>query len=301
MKIKHSLAALVAIATTACSSDAPDNVNKFPDDNIIRVTTTINDVIGSRATSTYTGDNFALYISPKGVENAYTYKNVWFSQSDSQWKPTDGSEMRWQNSTTEYEYSAYAPASGDTGSALENNLLGYDLSTNNIDLLWAHNSGLASTLASSGAINIVFDHIFCRFIVDLEVGNSCYLESTSNPVSVVSFTNATGAGKFNVKTGEISETSEVEIFASAGTHVAGTLTTDGRYTTGGDYMAPGNQSVQVLLEVNGVVYSYTHPAYNFEAGKSYTLKIKVGESSVNAKGITVGDWSTGGSSDISTH
>jgi hypothetical protein len=118
---------------------------------------------------------------------------------------------------------------------------------------------------------------------------------------MVSFTNATGSGSLNVKTGEFSNTGSVEIIASAGTHVVGTLTADGTYTTGGDYMAPGNQSVTVYIVTNGIEYSYTHPAYNFEAGKSYTLKVKVGESSVNAKGITVSSWNDGNSSTVSTH
>jgi uncharacterized protein (DUF2147 family) len=302
MKISYYCAALLALGLTACSSNSePENVNKFPEDNVIRVTTNITDVVASRSTSDYKGENFALYISPKDLENSYTYKNVWFSQSGSTWLPTDNSEMRWQNKETNYEYSAYAPASGTSGTALYDNLLNYNLAANNIDLLWASGSGVASTLASSGALNIVFNHAFCRFTVEVEVGNAFYLSSTANPISMVSFTNATGSGSFNVKTGEFSNTGSVEIIASAGTHVAGTLTADGTYTTGGDYMAPGEQSVTVYIVTNGAEYSYTHPAYNFEAGKSYTLKVKVGESSVNAKGITVSSWNDGSASNVSTH
>jgi hypothetical protein len=302
MKISYYCTALLVLGMTACSNEnEPLEVNNFPEDNVIRVTTNINDVVASRSTADYKGENFALYISPKDLENSYTYKNVWFSQSGSTWLPSDNSELRWQNEETNYEYSAYAPASGTSGTALSDNLLTYNLAANNIDLLYASGSGKASELASSGALNIIFDHAFCKFAVEVEVGNSFYLSSKDTPISMVSFTNATGSGSFNVKTGEFSNTGSVEIIASAGTHVAGTLTADGTYTTGGDYMAPGEQSVTVYIVTNGAEYSYTHPAYNFDAGKSYTLKVKVGESSVNAKGITVSSWNDGGSSSISTH
>jgi hypothetical protein len=302
MKTAYYSAAIVALTLTACSADnEPENVNRFPEDNVIRVTTNITDVVASRSTSDYTGENFALYISPKDLENSYTYKNVWFSQSGSAWLPADDSELRWQNKETNYEYYAYAPASGTTGTALSDNLLTYNLAANNIDLLWASGSGVASTLASSGALNIVFNHIFCKFTVEVEVGNAFYSSSTANPITKLSFTNDFGSGSFNIKTGKISNTGSIEITASTGKHVAGTLTANGTYTTGGDYMAPGEQSVTVYLVIDGTEYSYTHPNYTFEAGKSYTLKVKVGKSNVNVKGITVSGWNDGSSSNISTH
>jgi hypothetical protein len=287
---------------TACSNEnEPLEVNNFPEDNVIRVTTNINDVVASRSTSDYTGDNFALYISPKDTENSYTYKNVWFSQSGSTWSPTDGSELNWQGKDTDYEYSAYAPASGTTGTALTDNLLSYNLGTDNFDLLYASGSGKASALASSGALNIVFNHAFCRFAVEVEVGSAFYSSSTTNPITKLSFTNDLGSGSFNVKTGAFSNTASAEIVASTGTHTAGSLSTNGKYITGGDYMAPGTQAVTIYIVADGIEYSYTHTSYTFEAGKSYTLKVKVGESSVNAKGISVSSWSNGGSSNVSTN
>jgi hypothetical protein len=226
---------------------------------------------------------------------------VWFSQSGSTWSPTDGSELSWQGKDTDYEYSAYAPASGTTGTALTDNLLSYNLGTDNFDLLYASGSGKASALALSGALNIVFNHAFCKFAVEVEVGSAFYSSSTANPITKLSFTNDLGSGSFNVKTGEFSNTASAEIVASTGTHTAGSITTNGKYTTGGDYMAPGTQAVTIYIVADGIEYSYTHTSYTFEAGKSYTLKVKVGESSVNAKGISVSSWSNGGSSNVSTN
>jgi hypothetical protein len=301
MKLSYIFAAAAALCLASCSDNEPADGNKFPDDNVIRVTTNINDVVKARSTSDYTGDDFALYISPADAENIYTYKNVWFGLSAGQWLPIDGSELHWQSKTTNYTYSAYAPAAGTNGTALTDNRLSYDLSNNNFDLIWTSGKGLASDLAASGALNLTFDHQFCRFALEIVVGNSFYLSSSENPIDAVSFTNATGKGQFNVLTGEITNAEEVEIVASAGSHTAGTLTEDGVYTTAGDYIAPGEQSITVNLTVNGDDYSYTHPFYNFEAGKSYTLKIKVGESSVNATGITISQWNENEATDISTH
>jgi hypothetical protein len=150
-------------------------------------------------------------------------------------------------------------------------------------------------------LNIEFKHEFCRFTVDVEVGSGFYKSSKDNPISAVYFTNATGAGYFNVKTGQFSNTSEVKITASAGTHTAGTSTESGRYVTGGDFMAPGNQSVTVCIVAGREEYRYAHPAYTFESGKNYTLKVKVEGASVDVTGVNKNEWGNGGSTDISTH
>jgi hypothetical protein len=295
---KYAAIAAAALGIASCSSDEPTEVSNFPADNVIRVTTNITDVVKSRSASEYTGDNFALYISPTNVTNIYTYSNVWFTRKDSyQWLPDDGRELHWQSQSTAYTYSAYAPAS-EPG---ENDEISYNLSNWNYDLIFASGSGIASELAASGALNLTFNHVFSRFTVDITIGNSFYLSSEENPISRVTFTNNFGAGRFNVRSGEIGDTSEVEITASEGSHTAGTLTVDGKYITGGDYMAPGTQPVTVTITANDVDYAYTLGAYDFEAGKDYTLTVKLGESSANATAITVSDWGTTEESDISTH
>jgi hypothetical protein len=62
-------------------------------------------------------------------------------------------------------------------------------------------------------------------------------------------------------------------------------------------MVPGEQSIKVSLTINGDVYTYTQAAAEYQAGCSYTLKVKVGASSVNGTGITVDEWVDGTDTD----
>jgi hypothetical protein len=255
MKRIGYVVALAVMAFGSCTDSNDEKINDPLKDNVIRVATNINDIVETKSTSEYTGDGFSLYISPKSQENSYTYKNVFFSRSGSDWTPANNEKLCWQDQSTDYEYFAYAPVLGTSGTANSvednQNCIRYSLSDKSsslcYDLLWANGEGLASQLAPNGVLNIEFKHEFCRFTVDVEVGSGFYKSSKDNPISAVYFTNATGSGYFNVKTGQFLNTSEVRIAASAGTHTAGTLTESGRYVTGGDFMAPGNQSTNVVV------------------------------------------------------
>jgi hypothetical protein len=290
----------LALGLASCSDD--HELRKITENSIIRVRTSVKDVVASRSnTSDYNGTDFALYISPKNETSEYTYSNVKFTKSSTSSTWSASSLLLWKDETSEYEYYAYAPASGTSGTALTDDKLSYDLSDKNIDLLTASGSGTQSAIATDGAISIVFSHVFCQFNLEINIGSTLYTStSTDNPITVVSFTNATGKGDFNVKTAEISNTSGVTITTADGEYTAGSTAADGTYTTS-DYMAPGEEAVTVNIVANGTLYTYTHSSYKFEAGKSYTLKLQVGESSITATGITESDWVDGGSSSISTH
>jgi hypothetical protein len=300
MKHIFLLATLLALGLASCSDD--HELRKITENSIIRVRTSVKDVVASRSnTSDYNGTDFALYISPKNETSEYTYSNVKFTKSSTSSTWSASSLLLWKDETSEYEYYAYAPASGTSGTALTDNKLSYDLSDNNIDLLTASGSGAQSAIATDGAINIVFSHVFCQFNLEINIGSTLYAStSTDNPITIVSFTNAMGKGDFNVKTGLITDTSGVTITTADGEYSAGSTAADGTYATS-DYMAPGEEAVTVNIVANGTLYTYTHSSYKFEAGKSYTLKLQVGESSITAAGITESDWVDGGSSSISTH
>jgi hypothetical protein len=300
--MKHIFLSITLLALGLASCSDGYTPQKTTDDNVIRVRTSVEDVVASRSTtSDYTGENFALYISPQNETGEYSYSNVTFTKATDSSVWSAPSLLFWKDETSTYEYYAYAPASGTSGTALTDDKLSYDLSSENIDLLRAKGSGTKSIIATNGALNILFSHVFCQFSLEISVNSALYSDaSTDNPITAVSFINAAGKGDFNVKTGEISNTSSVRINAADGVYTAGSTSADGSYVTS-SYMAPGTEAVTVEIVANGTVFSYTHASYTFEAGKSYTLKVQVGESSITANGITESNWVDGGTSSISTH
>jgi hypothetical protein len=347
MKKIMTLAVIAAMAMTSCNSsdDEETVVSNYPDDNVIRVTTRVSNSALTRAdgdvastTSGYEGENFALYVSPSGVTNDFTYNNVWYTKTAGKWGPKDGVERHWQSASTNYEYYAYAPAAGSNtvevsfsntyisnGSSsgsdgyyydddyyytyyrqLSNtsNQIFYDLSKSNIDLLWTSGSGTPNTLLDeSKSLPITFDHKFCQFTIEVEIGNALYGDDFETcPVTSVSFVNPNGVGVIGVKTGKLTVLNSCEIVPNAAnaTIVQGSRTADGKYTTETVYMAPGDQfadesaaqtqAITVFLTVNGADYVYNHTAYKYEAGKSYTLKVKVGESGIAPVGVSISPW-----------
>jgi hypothetical protein len=300
-----TLTAACALLLCGCNSVADDEAvpDNFPADNVIRVTTQVGGNFETRASAyeEYTGQDFGFYIGPT-VTNVpdFKYENVQYAQSNGEWLPADGSTLHWQASNIQYSYIAYAP----WHEAIEDYDLPYDLSEEggNYDLLWTSAIAVASALIDdNGKVNLKFEHIFCRFTVEVTLGNALYNNDyETNPLTAVTFTNSTGKGHFDLSLGELTQTALCVITPELGAYTAGSEVTDGTQVTLPAYMAPGEQEVKVTLSINGTPYTYTHAAYNYQAGKSYTLRIKVGESSVNGQGITVNDWSAGSESDLTT-
>lgn len=303
MKRILSLAVLSAFALTGCNSSNEEIDNNYPEDDVIRVTTQVTNPVLTRATttSTYTGSNLALDIIPANALPEYTYENVWFTASDGVWGASDQVERHWQSASNTYTYYAYAPASGTNGTALSS--VAYDLSNENIDLLWATKTGKVSELLNtSKSLDIVFDHMFAQLVIEVEIGNGLYATGSNGerdystcPVTAVTFTNATGKGSFDTKQGIITEGSTSSCTIAAGSktekpHTAATATSDGLFVTGTRCMGPGNQAVTVTITANGQTYKYTHTSYEYKAGYSYLMKVKVGTSGVKGNGVTVGAW-----------
>jgi hypothetical protein len=320
MKKIMTLAVVATLAWSGCSStdDEEPTTSNYPEDNVIRVATRVTNATQTRggdeaSTSKYTGENFALYVTPTGTTNDFTYNNVWYTQaSDGTWNPQDGIQRHWQSASTPYVYYAYAPAKGANGTGLgfymddyydiddwdyiydEASVFSFNLAKSNFDLLWTHGEGTpASLLNENQALPLTFDHQFSQFTLEVEIGNDFYggvFKDDENPVTAVSILNAGGVGIFNVKTGQLKATRSCEIDVTGGTHTAGSLTSDGKFVTDAAYIAPGSQELTIYLTIGNKDYIYTHSTYNYQAGKSYTMKVKVGLSGVNAVGVGLSEW-----------
>lgn len=316
------VAALMALLLTGCSSSTEEEpTDYFPEDHVIRISTRIAEATVTRSSSAeestpYTGD-FGLFISPTNTTNDFSYQNVWFTfdTQEQTWAPADGIERHWQSKSTPYSYSAYAPAQGSCGSDLTlavpstdegsegasyEHTFSYHLGKENIDLLWTNGSGTAESLiGSTGALSLLFQHQFCQFTLEITLGNALYNGSYKDevsPLTAVTLSNATGIGRFNVLTGTLTPTGSCDISMPQKSHTAGSSTSDGTFRSETRYLAPGKQSLTVRMTVNGEKYTYTHPTASYEAGRSYTLKLKVGESIANASSPVIEEW--GGTGDV---
>jgi hypothetical protein len=289
--VKLLAISLATLGATACqSTDDPTTATSH-----VRISTTVNNLVASRTAQTYTGTSLGIFLTPADKNSAYTYSNVKFTQTNSTWSTADGTRLLWHpDASVSYTYSAYAPASDAIST---DGTIAYNLSTNNIDLLYASGSGSRSTIAPQGELAITFDHVFAQFAVEVTIGTS-HASTLTDPA--ITFTNAYGAGSFNPTTGELSNKSEVTI-APTGTLTAATASTDAVYTTNAANFAPGEQAVNVAFSLDGKTYTYTLDTRTFEAGKRYTLKVKLGSSTLNLSGITVTPWKSTTDSNISTH
>jgi hypothetical protein len=331
-----TLAALVTFA--GCSNDADDAApSNYPADNVIRVTTRVTPTRTTRADATeaYTGNDFALFLEPIDGNSDFRYENIIFKNDGSNnWLPSNGEEYHWQSKSTKYNYYAYAPSYSsdkllpEITYLKENNgsielgwfdygpYIEYDLSVENIDLLWTSNASDADdaktaqalTKNEAGALNLTFAHMLAQFKVEVEIGNVLYNNSYSEsvteetvPLTDVSVLNAGGKGYFSLTEGKFTPLEEVDIPAALDydnvNNVAASNVHDGKIITQPIYIYPGEQSLKISLTINGDKYAYTHTAANYVAGYSYTLKVKVGASSVNGTGITVDEWVDGTDTD----
>ena len=289
--IKCPILALAALSFAACQS--VDEPKVF--DNEVRITTSVNNLVASRTAEAYSGSDLGLYMSPSAADSDYTYTNVKFVNNNSTWSTADNSRLLWKDQTSSHTYSAYAPHVDN----LTEDCLSYDLSSNNFDLLWAGGETSHSG-TTNGALAITFNHMFCQFAVEVTIGTSVGINSIGTDDSIT-FTNEFGAGKFNVKSGEFSDQKSCTITASKGKFTAASGNNDAVYLTPGDYFAAGTQAVTVTFNLNEKKYTYNLSERKFEAGMKYTLKLKLGSSTVQLQGVTVSAWTNNTAGDISTH
>ena len=101
--------AMAALATTvfaSCSNDEDLVQSSYPADNVVRVTTNVDDITTRAFHTTNTLDEFAFCIG-NADNNKYSYNNILMTKEGTKWNPSV--QMLWQNSTQPVDIMAYAP------------------------------------------------------------------------------------------------------------------------------------------------------------------------------------------------
>lgn len=326
---KIMLFAACATMLASCSNDedfAPQQ-NALPEDGVIRVSASVNQLVASRAeaeakATPYAGKDLGLYIRPSDADswendetnNKYAYPNVKFSKSADEWTQSTFSPMLWKGSGVNYEYYAYAPYNESaTDGKIPFDLSGQESNTDEKnDLLWASETGTASELLNGQKeLNIEFEHAFCKVAVEISLADEFYQDEIKpNPITGISISSRCIKGNLDVfNKGNVyvnSEDAQDENNPTAGNlsftisdseHTPGGRLTDGTYKSSEIFYAPGNENfkVQITTTPGGRTYTYTHGSeYTFERGKRYIIKLKMGKDVVQMDGITATPWQNAG-------
>lgn len=297
----------------------------LPADGIIRIATGVNRLVETRAgtVTPYTGTTLGLYIRPtdsqtwetrmdettdgSGIRN-YTYANVKFTADGTTavaW--TSEYPLLWKGSGVEYEYYAYAPyvdSPADGSAVTEGIKAAFDLTTPQdqgeeaYDLLRATGSGLAENLVTvDGRLAVIFDHALCKVAVEIALADEFYQQGvTDNPIQKVSISTERISGTLDVLTGDIADVQPgtLDFPTDGAVHTAGSVTTDGSYTTPYLFYAPGEQPFTVeITTTDNRLFSYTYDkanAYLFESGNMYLIRLTMGNEVVQGGDISASEW-----------
>lgn len=303
--------ALSVLSLSSCSNDedfAPQQ-NALPEDGVIRVSASVNQLVASRAEAEaipYAGNDLGLYIRPSdagsweydATTNKYTYPNVKFTQTDKEWSQDTYNPMLWKGSGVNYEYYAYAPHNvSATDGKIPFNLT----TTNQTDLLWASRTGTASALLNGQKeLNIEFEHAFCKVAVEISLADEFYQNKvTDNPITGISISSSSVSGDIDVFTGNVKNGSSgyLSFVISDGEHTPGERLTDGTYKSSEIFYAPGKENFEIIITTKSGnrTYTYTHGSeYTFERGNKYIIKLKMGKDVVQMDGITATMWQDAG-------
>lgn len=289
---KTILFAACAAMLASCSNDedfAPQQ-NALPEDGVIRISASVNQLVVSRADadvtySSYEGNDLGLYIRPSYVSsweatNKYTYPNVKFTKTEEEWSQDTYSQMLWKGSDVNYEYYAYAPYNEN----VTDGKIPFKLTADQTDLLWASKTGTASVLLNGQEkLNIEFEHAFCMVAVEISLADEFYQNGViANPITGISISSSRVNGNIDVFTGDVTDATSgnLSFTISDSEHTEGGRLTDGTYKSSEIFYAPGKENFEVNITTNtgNRTYTYTHGSeYTFERGKKYIIKLKMGK------------------------
>lgn len=303
------LFAAIAAVLVGCSNDddlAPQQKNVLPEDGVIRVETSVND-IRSRAIGYATNGltEFGLFVE-NATNETYSYSNVRMTKDASDtWTSykSDGTTpwmMLWQSESATVNVTAYAPYNADaatsggtlTGNVEEDQTDGGKLS----DVLYANSSVTPNDPKTDNDIyydtagkklNVKMNHVMSKLTVNIKYGTELTQDGTPSP-TFVSLTETKTGYSFALSNGKVTATGSVGDIKMA----TADNSADGYVQSYEAILVPQNAAFNVVVVLNGNRYIYSHSGFDFKGGNAYTLNLVVGKDITNIGNITASEWVT---------
>lgn len=314
-----------AALMSACSSD-DDVTSYYPEDNVVRVATNVNNMATRASFTNDNIDNIGLGIK-NAASDSYSYDNAKFVKSGSTWSP-DGRLLLWHNATDAVDIVAYAPYQADFTDANLCDAQDFPVTVETTqsatstasDFLVYKKKGFVpqTDLNTAGAIPVNFTHALSRLDIIVTLGTEFDAQAeggklTSSPLTdfEVSGTSVTGYCDFTLDVPLVTATAgdarDVQPYESATfTQAEGTVgqETSNAKATYSCILIPqtvGSGLFTVSFKINGTLYAWTSPdAVTLEPGKYHTLNLTVGKDTVVPTAFSVKKWDTTPSTALNT-
>ena len=313
-----AMAALATAVFASCSNDEDLAQSSYPADNVVRVTTNVEDITTRAFHTTNTLDNFAFCI---GNANSlkYSYNNIMMTKEGTKWNPSV--QMLWQNSTQPVDIMAYAPFNrkGDYVTMIKANKYPVSVGTQQMagtyesDFLVYKKTGFVPEKdLTNGAVDSTFTHALSLLNIEIEFGtdfnnttplasnpinniiiggsiNQAYADFTADPITVA--VDATCAPVLiEPERGEFTAAANKDAHATA------------NYSA---ILIPQTiaDGFRVEFEINGKIYVWRAPESviaRLEAGKKHLLTLTVGKDFVKAGSMKASPWVEGTGATLET-
>ena len=308
-----AISAMAAAMITSCSSEDELSQSNYPSDNIIRVTTDLNNAkTRAEGAGTEMKNDFSLTIVNKNAPK-YTYTDKVFSKTSGDWACSE--TLLWQKATIPVDIVAFAPAQENKFNGVCDNdrnikpitySVADDQSTSsaNNDLLYYYAPGFnpGTSLDEKGKLNIQFNHAFCMIDIVVTLGTEFNKPKVLDDSPIVKVT--LGGTKIAAS---VDVTNAASVVTASG-EAADITTTKGSFTPAenADKKADpeknaisrfsciaipqkvGANTFKVSLMTADKLYEWTSAEpVELKSGYRYTLKLSMGNDVVLLKGGSI--------------
>ena len=313
-----AMAALATAVFASCSNDEDLAQSSYPADNVVRVTTNVEDITTRAFHTTNTLDKFAFCIG-NANSRKYSYNNIMMTKEGTKWNPSV--QMLWQNSTQPVDIMAYAPFNrkGDYVTMIKANKYPVSVGTQQMagtyesDFLVYKKTGFVPEKdLTNGAVDITFTHALSLLNIEIEFGTDF---NNTTPLASNPINNIIIGGSINQAYADFTaDPITVAVDATCAPVLIEPERGEFTAATNNDAHATANYSAilipqtitegfRVEFEINGKIYVWRAPknvAATLEAGKKHLLTLTVGKDFVKAGSMKASPWVEGTGATLET-
>lgn len=297
-----AITALGAALFASCSNQEELATGSYPSDNLIRVTTGVNNDMtrGSEATATALTKDFSLTVVNQ-TNDKYSYANEIFSLSGgTEWSCSN--KLLWQNLATPVEIVALYPATdASTFSGVyskENKSCGtitYGVNSDQStadeanDLLLYHNTNFVPEKdLQDGKLDIEFNHAFCRVDIEVTIGSEFNATNglAENPIKGIRVEGTKIAADIDLASASPTITAKgdaTSIIPTPGNFTPAASAANQAVARYSCMVIPQTADLNIVLHTSDKEYEWTGTEMELKSGKQYTLQLNMTNKSTTAR------------------